>query len=130
MMGAFLAYFVICFGDPVLSLRLAEFNLPSIEYGAFFSCLFIGYIISAFLVLLSLKRLTNRTVIICGSVLVGLSLILVGPSILLPNTIVIMFVGRTLMGLFVTSLIIPTLIEMTDVSLPKYPDHKVKVTDM
>lgn len=35
--GAFLAYFVACFGDPVLSLRLAEFKLPNLYYGVYFS---------------------------------------------------------------------------------------------
>ena len=128
--GAFFAYFVACFGDPVLSLRLAEFNLPNLYYGAFFSWMFIGYVFSSFIVSLALKSYTSRTVIIVGGFFCGLSHALAGPSILLPNSVELMFIGRTLMGLFLTSLIIAPLIEMTDVSIPKYPNHQVKVTDM
>ena len=99
-------------------------------YGAFFSWMFVGYVISSFLVSISLKQYTSRTIIIVGGFLLGLSHILAGPSILLPNDVKLMFIGRTLIGLFLASLIIAPLIEITDISIPKYPDHKIKVTDM
>lgn len=57
-------------------------------------------------------------------------MILVGPSFILPDSFTIMFIGQLYQGIMLNMFVVAPLLEMTDVSVPRFPTHKVKVTDM
>ena len=79
-LSASLTYFAMGFMEPILALRLTDFNLKPVEIGLFFSIWAMTYIPMGFAILYLPRKFSKRiTMIICAS-MTGVSFILAGPS--------------------------------------------------
>lgn len=72
----------------------------------------------------------NQTLISFGLILSGFSMILVGPSHLLPNSVIIMAFGQFIYMFFAIFAMITPLPEMIDQLNHRYKDQEDKVIDM
>ena len=90
-----LVYFLCCYPEPILALRLKDFNLTAIEIGMFFAIWAIFYIPSSILVQFLPRKISKRVTIITSSFLCGLGFLLFGPSrvLCMPDSLIILGIG-------------------------------------
>ena len=111
-----LVYFLCCYPEPILALRLKDFNLNAIEIGIFFAIWAIFYIPSSIAVQFLPRKISKRVTIITSSALCGLGFLLFGPSRVLgmPDSLVVLGIGQAFIGTFTAVMIIPGLPEMVE----------------
>ena len=81
------------------------------------------YIPSSILVQYVPNYIEKRVTIILSALMSCVAFIFVGPSIVLelPNSLVLMGVGQSLVGIFTATMMIPGLPEMVESTLPHFP---------
>ena len=98
--------------EPILSLRIPDYDLPDWTVGLFYSSIAFAYVIGTFIFTYSLpKWLPHRVTIMTSLLLLSGSLCLIGPPFSDQN-LINMILGLTLSGFFMSSTIIPMLPEM------------------
>ena len=90
-----LTYFLCCFTEPILALRLLDFELDSLQIGMFFAIWAVFYIPSSFLVQYLPRKVSKRITIITSTFFCGIAFLFFGPSLLLnmPDSLVVMGIG-------------------------------------
>lgn len=90
-----LCYFTYSFMEPILAERLVEFDLSTMQIGAFFAILPVFYIPSSIAVQYVPRKWDKRFTIIMSGFFTGVAFVFVGPSELLglPDTLILMGVG-------------------------------------
>ena len=129
-LATFLSYFWSCYMEPVMALRLDEFDLSPFWIGAFFSIASLMYTISSLMVACFAERIDNKLLIFLGMLFNGFSHIVVGPSPYLPDSLILMWVGQVVHGFTVTFFLITWLPVMINDAVIGYPRQKNEVTDM
>ena len=129
-LATFLSYFWWCYIEPVMSLRLDEFNLSSFWIGVFFSISSLMYTISSLLISWFTSKINNKLLIFLGMFFNGISHFLVGPSPYLPDSLILMIVGQVLHGFSVTFFLITCLPVMINDAVEGYPKQKNEATDI
>lgn len=119
-----LCYFTYSFMEPILAERLVEFDLSTMQIGAFFAILPVFYIPSSIAVQYVPRKWDKRFTIIMSGFFTGVAFVFVGPSELLglPDTLILMGVGQALVGVFTAFMMIPGLPEMVESTIPLYPN--------
>lgn len=123
--AASLTYVAYTAMEPILAQRLVDFNLSKMEIGLFFAICPMFYITASMLVQYIPKFIERRVTIAVASILNMIFFLLVGPSQImrLPDSLILMAVGQALVGCSLPLMMIPTLSEMIDSQLIKYPKH-------
>ena len=128
--AAFFSYFQSWYLEPVLALRITEFGVSSLFIGFFFALSPITYVMVSANISWFTDRFDNKVLIYWGLVLWGISQFLVGPSMILPNSLWIMCVGQLLMGGFSVFFLITCLPEMIRDAVEGHPHKKLEATDI
>ena len=98
--------------EPILSLRIPDYDLPTWTVGLFYSALALSYVLGTFLYTCVLpKWLPHRVTIITSFFMLSVSLCLIGPPFSSENLTSMIF-GLTLTGFFMSSAFIPMMPEM------------------
>ena len=110
-------YFMLAFMEPILALRLLDFDLKSWQTGLFFGIWAMTYIPISFTILWLPKKISRRVTIIVCTLLCALAFILAGPSqiLKLPESLTLMGIGQALVGAATVGMIVPSLPEMNSV---------------
>jgi hypothetical protein len=118
--------------EPILAMRLDEFNLSQMEIVMFFTILPMFYIPTSVLVQYTPKGIEKRAILITACFFAFIENIFVGPSYLLgfPNSLLLMAIGQALHGLVDPFLLVPSLPEMIESAMVEYPDHEFLVNDL
>ena len=127
---AFLSYFETIYMEPVLSLRVMDFEISSFWIGMFFSLNAITYTLACLIISWVTERFENKFLIVFGMLSAGFNMFLVGPSPILPDSLVLMCVGQFLNGGFSILFLITWLPEMIKDASKIYPDRIMEVTDV
>ena len=127
---AFLNYFSLTYFEPVLAFRLMEFTKSPIVQGLMFSILSIGYTVTALFVSYITDRFDNKFLMFVGMFTCGLSNFLMGPSILLPNSLIIIGAGLLFSGTAGVFFIVTIIPEMTKRVEAKFPSQVREASDM
>ena len=127
--STFLSLFWLTYSEPVLSLRLDDFDLNSALIGVFFSIAPLMYTISSLTISWVATKIDGRYIILVGLLTNGLSQFLIGPSPYLPNSLAIMWVGQFLHGFTACLYLITNLPVMINDTLEKYPGRKIDASD-
>jgi predicted MFS family arabinose efflux permease len=117
-----LCYFSYTALEPVLAIRLQDFDLSSIEIGVFFSLYALLYIPGGLLVQYTPARWERRSVLLTAILLAGCACLFIGPSELLPNSLALMVIGQAWIGIVTPFMLVPCLGEMVDSQLPLFPE--------
>lgn len=109
-------YFMYTFLEPILAQRLQDFNLTSLQIGAFFTIEPVFYISASLLIRFIPKRIEKRLVIMIAALLTSFGFLLVGPSYILglPDSLLLIAFGQAITGATTAVMIIPGLSEMID----------------
>ena len=75
-----LCYFTYSFMEPILAVRLAEFNLTQLQIGSFFAIWPVFYIPASIAVQFVPNYIEKRVTIILSAIMSGVAFIFVGPS--------------------------------------------------
>ena len=126
---AFLSYFEYWYMEPVMSLRLEEFNMSSIEVGLFFCIYGVMYTFTSLSISFFTSAFENQTLIVVCMFWWGLVNFFVGPSVFLPDSLPLMWVGQFLNGAFANFFLITWLPVMINVAVRAFPKQKMEVTD-
>ena len=116
--------------EPVLALRVMDFNISSFWLGIFFSLNAITYTLACFAVSWLTDKFENKFLIVVGMLWAGFNMFLVGPSPLLPDNLLLMWIGQFLNGGFSILFLITCLPEMIKDASKLYPDQIMEVTDI
>ena len=128
--GLILISSTLTYIDPILSFRLQEFT-DSLKIQSFvFSCAILGYSLNSLVVPFLAKYMSPIKLIGIGLLSCGLSNFLVGPSTILPNSIVIMTIGLLVSGLTMVLAIVPQLPLWLERAELKFPDQAREASDM
>ena len=128
--GLILISSALTYIDPILSFRLQEFT-DSLRIQSFvFSCAILGYSLNSLVVPFLAKYMSPIKLIGIGLLSCGLSNFLVGPSTILPNSIVIMTIGLLFSGLTMVLAIVPQLPLWLERAELKFPDQAREASDM
>ena len=128
-LSSFFAYFEYWYLEPILSIRLEDFNLTPIEIGLFFWSYAATYTAASLVVFWFTKRYNKKGFICIWMLIWSLTNFLVGPSPFLPDSIVIMIVGQLLNGIFSNFFLITSLPVMIQDAVEGFPKQKMEVTD-
>jgi len=128
--GGLMAMFIFVFMEPVLAFRLQEFGISPVLVGTFFSIQPVSYVLLSFSITWFTNIFANRGLLMFGAFMSFLSLILVGPSNYLPDSIEIMAIGQLFVGAFGLFLMVPAIPEMINAASEKYPKRIIEITDM
>lgn len=128
--AAFYSQFVYTFQEPILSTRLSDSGLSDVMVGLFYMISAISCTLALVIVPTYVLNYHNQTLISFGLILSGFSMILVGPSHLLPNSVIIMAFGQFIYMFFAIFAMITPLPEMIDQLNHRYKDQEDKVIDM
>ena len=109
-----------------------QFELDTMHIALFFTIFAITYITSTVTVQFLPQTVDKRLTMIVSSLLGGLSYLLVGPSqmIPMPDSLTLMAIGQALIGIFLGFLLIPSLPEMVESSIARFPGQERKVNDL
>mmetsp|Transcript_18746 Transcript_18746/g.16596 ORF Transcript_18746/g.16596 Transcript_18746/m.16596 type:complete len:350 (+) Transcript_18746:167-1216(+) len=130
-MGGMMANFMYCYMEPVLAFRIKEFDIANSPLGMiFFSVQPISYILVSFSISWFTKNYANRGLIMIGALLSAFSMYLVGPSHILPNSLVLMGLGQLCIGGFGLFLMVPVIPEMINSGTKYYPGKIIELTDI
>ena len=127
---AFFSYFWYWFFEPVLAIRLMEFGLSEFWIGMFFTIQATGYIIGWVSFTLISDYFDKKIMITVSMFLTGVIMFLIGPSLLLPNSLVIMSIGNFFHGIFTTYFLIIPLPLMIEAVVSRYPKQKYESSDI
>ena len=126
---AFLSYFEYWYMEPVMSLRLEEFEMTSIQIGLFFCIYGVMYTFTSLTISFFTDAFENKILIVVWMFCWGLVNFFVGPSEMLPDSLVLMWVGQFLNGAFANFFLITWLPVMINVAVNAFPKQKMEVTD-
>ena len=125
----FISWFEYCYLEPILALRLDKMELNETQIGLFFLIFGVSYTCST----LSLSYFTDRYeikgIIWKSMLLWGFANLLVGPSKLLPNSIILMGLGQFLNGILEVFFMTTWLPVMIEEGEELYPHNKLEVAD-
>ena len=108
--------------EPILSLRVADYDVPTWSVGLFYSCLAFMFVVGTFLFTCCLPRwLPYRVTIITSLFMLAASFALIGPPFADKN-VAVMTTGLCLAGFFMSSTVIPLMPEMLQASRKAFPD--------
>jgi len=82
----------------VYALRLKEFDLSSVQIGAFFTIITVGAFCAGIGVQYHPKRIDYRAILIASTLVNGIGFMLNGPSNILPNSLILMALGQFISG--------------------------------
>lgn len=118
--------------EPVLAIRLMEFEISTFTLGLIFVLREVGYTVSLLIMshLNGEDRNINRQIIFWGLLFTGFCHFLIGPAVFLPNSIIVMVAGQFLFALGTGVYFIPILPEMLKIGIKKYPQQQIEVSDM
>jgi len=128
--GGLVAMFIFVFMEPVLAFRLQEFGISPVLVGTFFSIQPVSYVLLSFSITWFTSIFANRGLLMFGAFMLFLSLVLVGPSNYLPDSLAIMALGQLCVGAFGLFLMVPAIPEMITAASEKYPKRIIEITDM
>ena len=122
-MAGTLGYFLYGFMEPILAFRVKQFNLSQVEIGFFFIIMPIFYIPTSMWVQNVPNGIEKRMILIVASFLSFFTNLWVGPSLMfpMPNKMWVMMVGQAIRGIVDPFLLIPSLPEMIECQLSRYP---------
>ena len=127
---AFLSFFWYWYMEPVMSLRLDDFNLQSFWIGAFFAICPLMSTMSSLVYVYIWDKIDNMLLIFIAMFINGFSHFLIGPSPYLPNSLILMIIGQMIHGFTVTFFIVTWLPVMINEAVKSFPDHKIRVSDI
>ena len=107
--------------EPVLSFRLFEFTDSVQVHSLIFSWMIGGYSAMALMVTLLIKQIKPINLVASGMLLWGFWNFLVGPSVFLPDSIVLIALGLFLSGMTIVCCTVPQLPIMLECLESKYP---------
>jgi hypothetical protein len=121
-----IVYFMCCCLEPILAIRLLDFNLNSVQIGLFFTIWSITYIPASIAVQYVSRKIEARLIIIGACIGCGLAFFVTGPSQMLgmPDELWLIGLGQALIGIFTAIMIVPGLPEMVECILPLYPGQE------
>ncbi|CAI2367773.1 unnamed protein product [Moneuplotes crassus] len=126
----FLCFFAFCYYEAVLTVRLVEFNLSKFGIGLVFSISPVTYFVMNIFSSFFIENFDPKKLIMFGILLTGCSLFLMGPSTLLPNSLVILSTGHLIMGATEVIFMLPILPILIKAGVDKYPKHKYLISDI
>ena len=119
-------YLCYCVFEPTLSLRLEDYELSVTYQGLVFAIMPLMYMIGTIITPFAIpKWIEIRVTLIIGSILLGGSILLVGP-VYEDTNLVVMLVGLFLSGAFLGPIMIPNMAEMMIATKVKYPDSDLE----
>ena len=107
--------------EPVLSFRLFEFTNSVQVHSLIFSWMIGGYSAMALMVTILIKQIKPINLVALGMLLWGFCNFLVGPSVFLPDSIVLIALGLFLSGMTIVCCTVPQLPIMLKCLESKYP---------
>lgn len=127
----FYSNIVYWFQEPILSLRLEnDFNLNEFMIGLIFMISAFSYVFSSILIPFLIKSENYVRITEIATVWCGVSMILVGPSKLLPDSLVIMGIGQFIYVFFAVGMYLYCLPEIIARLTVKFPKQTNRVTDI
>ena len=117
--------------EPILALRMNDFNLSSVQTGAVLAVLPFIYIFGTLLVPCLPSWIDKRVTLMLSNVLMGVFTFFIGPSQLLgmPETLSLCLFGLLTAAVFLAPMVIPVLPEMIDASKEAFPNQNIKSTN-
>lgn len=128
--SAFYSYFVYCFQEPILSLRLTQFDMDEFWIGMFFLISASSYFFTCMILPILIKGYDNKNLIPFGFFCSGLCMTLVGPTKGLPDSLIIMGFGQFLYATFSIFYLLWPLFEMIIQLSEKFPNQEDEVSDI
>ena len=109
-----LSYFPYALMEPILALRLTDFNLSSTQIGLFFAIWPIFFITSSQIAKLLPTSVDRRVPLMLSTLLSGIIFFLIGPShmVSFKDSLVLMGIGQSFVGVFSGFMLAPSLSEM------------------
>ena len=127
---AFFSYFWYWFFEPILAIRLMEFGLSEFWIGMFYTIQAGGYIVGWISFTLIPDYFDKKVIITVSMFLTGTVTFLVGPSPLLPNSLLIMGIGNFFHGMFTSYFVIIPFPLMIETVSSRYPKQKLESSDI
>lgn len=129
-LAATLSNFVYAEFEPILALRLEDYDTTTIQKGMCMSIYGFVYIIGTLTVPHIPETISKRFTLIVSSLLMGIFLFLVGPSKILgfEDSLTLMIVGLFITANFLAPLVIPVLPEMIEAAEEKFSANQKQVT--
>ena len=128
--AAFLCYFQYTYFEPILSVRLLDFEISDFMIGLFFSLNGVSYMFVSLIISWFTDRYDNQMIISFGIFITGFFHFLIGPSRFLPDSLILMGIGQFLFGGFSILFLITCLPVMINEGITYYPNQKFEVSDM
>jgi predicted MFS family arabinose efflux permease len=116
--------------EPVLAFRLQEFNISPVLVGTFFSIQPVSYVVLSMSITWFTGKFANRGLLMIGALLSAFSMLLVGPSHYLPDSLNLMAMGQLCVGAFGLFLMVPAIPEMINAASKIYPKRIIEITDV
>jgi MFS family permease len=128
-----LSYFIYCFMEPILAIRVKEFALSQQQIALFFIILPLFSFFSCVFVHRLSKVFENRSIIKYSIIVISIGNLLVGPSktFRLPDELWIMVIGQVVHGIFDPFIYVLALPEMINSVSSRYPaDQQGRLNDV
>ena len=122
--------FAYAYFEPVLSFRVHEFTDSAYIEGLVFTGVAIGFAVMALFVSYIVQCISDVTTVTVGLFLAGLSNFLVGPSTLLPNSLILITLGLYLLGFTIALSNVPIISMMIKQAESRFPYEKRKTADL
>lgn len=119
-----LSFFPFALMEPILALRLTDFDLTTVQIGIFFAIWPIFFITSTLIAKHLPSKVDRRVTLMLSALLSGMIFVFVGPSELasFEESLVLMGIGQSLVGVFSGFMIAPALSEMATAASCSFPD--------
>lgn len=128
---AFYSYLGECFLEPILSVRLEkDFHFDELKIGIFFSIGAVTTVIAWSVIPWLFTTKNNIMMMLIGIFGCSISIIFVGPSVILPNSLIIMAVGQVAYVSFSVLMYVYPLPEMIAILAAKFPDQDERAADI
>ena len=121
-----LSYFPYALMEPILALRLTDFDLTSMQIGIFFAIWPTFFLTSSQIAKHFPKRVDKRVPLMLSTLLSGMIFFLIGPSMVVSfnDSLVLMGIGQSLVGVFSGFMVASSLSEMVSAAEQVYPNHR------
>ena len=116
--------------EPTLSFRISEFTDSVYIQGLIFSLYFAGYAAMALIIPYLSKCINHINLVTLGLVSCGVCNFFIGPSKLLPNSLILLATGLLLSGFTIVVALVPTLPIMLKRAEQNYPNDTFKASDL
>ena len=120
----------ICYYEPILAFRLSELTESVYIHGIIFSGILVSYSFMGLFVSYFSILLTPINMVSLGLLLSGFSNFLIGPSIFLPNSLILIAIGMYLSGATIVFANVPQIPIMLKYAENEFPNEKRKACDM